>query len=163
MELLKRFDVQSIPTLVLLDQNNKIITSEGVDQLRDDPTGAGFPWIPKPVEVLTPAHLPALNESVCCVYFLADNTAAGVQTAEDKMIGPAMQEFAKDDPKIKFLIADPGSDLGGKILTVLKKTGASFPMLAMLQLPQFAIAESPDDVEAFVQLWKADGATISSL
>ena len=48
------FQVRGIPTLVILDADGSVITTDGREAVTEDPTGAAFPWKPKPLsEVLT--------------------------------------------------------------------------------------------------------------
>merc|ERR1711977_83931 len=46
--LSKKFKVQGIPTLVILDAEANIITTDGRSKVAGDPKGEGFPWRPKP-------------------------------------------------------------------------------------------------------------------
>jgi len=46
--LSKKFKVQGIPTLVLLDAEGNIITADGRSKIASDPQGAQFPWKPRP-------------------------------------------------------------------------------------------------------------------
>jgi len=56
--LSKRFKVQGIPTVVILDADGKVITKDGRSAIAGDPTGAEFPWRPKPLpEILAGAKL----------------------------------------------------------------------------------------------------------
>merc|ERR1711939_876563 len=50
-KLSDHFGVQGIPTLVILDENLKVITDEATGPIRSDPDTAhnDFPWTPKPV------------------------------------------------------------------------------------------------------------------
>ena len=45
-DLSKKFKVQGIPTLVVLDQNGKLITDAGVENVMSDPSAEEFPWTP---------------------------------------------------------------------------------------------------------------------
>merc|ERR1711975_163861 len=44
--LSKKFKVQGIPTLVIVDKEGKTITTDGRSAVTEDPTGENFPWIP---------------------------------------------------------------------------------------------------------------------
>jgi len=44
--LSKKFKVQGIPTLVIVDKQGKTITTDGRSAVTEDPTGENFPWIP---------------------------------------------------------------------------------------------------------------------
>ena len=50
--LSSRFQVKGIPTLVLLDADGNVITRKASNYLRKDPSGAGFPFPPKPYDTL---------------------------------------------------------------------------------------------------------------
>ncbi|CAK0837848.1 unnamed protein product [Prorocentrum cordatum] len=57
-KLSKRFKVRGIPSLVILDSDGKVTTTEGRAAVSDDPTGAELPWRPRPVkELLAEAKL----------------------------------------------------------------------------------------------------------
>jgi len=45
--LSKRFKVNGIPTLIILDAEGKVITKEGRDAVSSDPIGEDFPWTPR--------------------------------------------------------------------------------------------------------------------
>ena len=49
------FDVEGIHTLVVLDESNRVITTNGHAAVGADPEGKEFPWRPKPLEMLTDA------------------------------------------------------------------------------------------------------------
>ena len=44
-DLIERFEVRGIPTLVLFNADKKLITVKGVEAVRADPKGAQFPWL----------------------------------------------------------------------------------------------------------------------
>jgi nucleoredoxin len=44
--LSQRFQIQGIPSLVILDQDGKVITDDGRSAVTNDPTGKNFPWRP---------------------------------------------------------------------------------------------------------------------
>merc|ERR1712205_97077 len=62
--LSKLFEVEGIPTLVIIGPDGKTITTEGTSAVGADAAGAEFPWKPKPVEDLNanPGHL---NDEPC--------------------------------------------------------------------------------------------------
>jgi len=52
-KLNKKFKVQGIPSLVILDKSGEVITIDGRTKVSSDPTGQAFPWKPKPfIEVI---------------------------------------------------------------------------------------------------------------
>lgn len=44
----KKFKVQGIPSLVILDMNGQVISKDGRSKVMSDPEGKSFPWRPKP-------------------------------------------------------------------------------------------------------------------
>merc|ERR1711988_1502922 len=44
--LSKKFKVQGIPTLVIVDKEGATITTDGRSAIAEDPQGANFPWMP---------------------------------------------------------------------------------------------------------------------
>ena len=46
--------IRGIPSLIIVDGDGKVVTKEGRSEVMNDPTGEGFPYIPKsPKELLT--------------------------------------------------------------------------------------------------------------
>lgn len=49
-----KFGIRGIPSLIIVDGDGKVVTKEGRSEVMNDPTGEGFPYIPKsPKELLT--------------------------------------------------------------------------------------------------------------
>jgi len=56
--LSKKFKVNGIPSIIILDADGKVITKDGRQALSEDPTGQEFPWKPKTLqEVLNGAKI----------------------------------------------------------------------------------------------------------
>lgn len=73
-KLSKKFKVNGIPTLVVLDEEGNTITSDGREALSEDPSGESFPWKPPTLE-------DALGEEV----MQADGDAREVQEIRDEV------------------------------------------------------------------------------
>mmetsp|Transcript_37731 Transcript_37731/g.48850 ORF Transcript_37731/g.48850 Transcript_37731/m.48850 type:complete len:337 (+) Transcript_37731:377-1387(+) len=56
-ELSKKYKVQGIPTLVLIDETGKTITLDGRSAVTNDPQGNNFPWTPKTLAELLEGDL----------------------------------------------------------------------------------------------------------
>ena len=54
-KLSEAFDVSGIPTLVVLDEGDRVITKNGRAAIAADPEGVDFPWRPLPLELLSDA------------------------------------------------------------------------------------------------------------
>merc|ERR1712188_26852 len=52
-QLSNLFGVRGIPSFVLIDKDGSVITKDGRAAVSADPTGAEFPWYPKPVSNLS--------------------------------------------------------------------------------------------------------------
>jgi nucleoredoxin len=73
-ELSSAFDVEGIPTFVILDgATGKVINANGRAAIMGDPAGDEFPWKPKPVNELGPSTASALNERPVLVAVLPDD------------------------------------------------------------------------------------------
>jgi len=55
--LSKKFKVQGIPTLVIVDKDGNTITTDGRSEVMSDPTGENFPWVPPTFEEVMPKTL----------------------------------------------------------------------------------------------------------
>jgi nucleoredoxin len=76
-DLSKLFDVEGIPTFVIIDADGKVINSDGRSAVSADPEGLEFPWKPKPVnDIENPTNL---NDQPC-LCLLMD----GAQDAAEK-------------------------------------------------------------------------------
>lgn len=62
-----------IPTLVIVDENRKPITTQGRGAVNGDPDGKEFPWYPKPLNKLTGATASQINDSPSLVLFTGKN------------------------------------------------------------------------------------------
>jgi len=74
-QLENTFDVEGIPSLVLIDlaastdDKVKVINDDGVTAVMDDPDGINFPFLPKPLLRLDGSSLSNLNKLPSFIYF----------------------------------------------------------------------------------------------
>lgn len=72
-KITKHFNVKGIPTLLLLDENDELITPDGRTVISKDRDGNNFPW-PTPVfEVLSESNANHLNDAACLILFTDGN------------------------------------------------------------------------------------------
>ncbi|KAG0713210.1 Nucleoredoxin [Chionoecetes opilio] len=95
-ELAGSLEVKGIPTLVVLDPDNTVITAEGRSQFSDDPTLERFPWRPQSVEVLGERYTARLQESPCLVLF-TDGDTTELQFGRDVLL-PVAEEYLLEHP-----------------------------------------------------------------
>jgi len=139
-ELSNHFGVEGIPSLVILDKDGSVITNEGRDAISSDPTGAEFPWYPKPVGTVV-QNVSIVNEVPTVIAFCEGNAEA-CKAAEAAMtpLGTSFKEKAKaageEDPEFAFLVA---TEAGGVAAKIRAMTGlpeeATTPKLMLLDIP----------------------------
>ncbi|GFR31757.1 nucleoredoxin [Trichonephila clavata] len=140
-ELAHLYGVGGIPCLVILDENNSIITKEGRMEVNEDPEGEEFPWRPKLVDELGSKHVSKLNEEPCLVYFticedkeleLAHFALLPVAEEYQARIKRASAEETKI-PKLNFFYAGD-ADICDSVRDIIG-FGDDFPLLVILDIP----------------------------
>jgi len=180
-ELSNLFGVRGIPSLVIVDTDGSIINAEGRAAISGDPTGAEFPWHPKPVPNLKggPGNI---NEVPTILAFCETSAAAVQKEIEDAMVPLAKRykEEAKTkgetDPDLAFMIVTTSEGLGNKIrgmlgLGELSATApAAPPKLMLVDIPDNGgFYEGPEGdittavVDKFVSDYKAKVLTRKQL
>jgi hypothetical protein len=61
--------LSGIPTLVILDEEDRVITKKGRMELMRDPEGEDFPWLPRPLNELNEYVAHQLNVGSCLILF----------------------------------------------------------------------------------------------
>lgn len=78
-KLSKKWKVQGIPTLVILDNHAQTITTKARENVTEDPTASDFPWRPKSLwEVLAGDLITHDGKKVDAVSHLKETTAFGI-------------------------------------------------------------------------------------
>ncbi|XP_074640399.1 nucleoredoxin-like [Tubulanus polymorphus] len=100
------FEISGIPSLIVLDENDKVITESGRSMVDYDPEAKLFPWRPQPIEPLdSSAAANTVNNETCVVYF-TDGTDDGIGQAKAAMKDIAREQLAKgDEQELYFLYA----------------------------------------------------------
>jgi len=93
-ELSALFEVSGIPHLVILDENDKVITDNGRSAVGADPQGENFPWHPQPLEELSESTAQVVNEYPCLIAF-TDGSQEKIEHAKKIMKPHAEKEHAK--------------------------------------------------------------------
>mmetsp|Transcript_22632 Transcript_22632/g.49548 ORF Transcript_22632/g.49548 Transcript_22632/m.49548 type:complete len:469 (+) Transcript_22632:243-1649(+) len=103
------FNVEGIPTLVVVDADLSTINDKARGAVGSDPKGENFPWRPKPVEALGGDTVEALNSEPLALLVLRDlDDKAAAARAE-----AVMQETAAKSKAAAKGGADPASFLWG--------------------------------------------------
>jgi len=145
------FGVEGIPSLVLLDKDGSVIDKEGRDAISGDPTGADFPWHPKPVSTVAKG-VSVVNETPTVIAF-CEGDAEACKAAEVAMtpLGIRFREAAKaaeEDPEFAFLVATESGGVGTRIRAMMG-----------LPLPPLAKHEHPVEKVPNANGWGCDGCS----
>jgi nucleoredoxin len=98
------FEVEGIPTLVLLDPSGKVLSTELRGAVEEDPAALEFPWPRKAVESLQGA-VGSINE-VPTLVFITDGSDAQVAAAKAALQPAADTELARaDGGRLRFAVA----------------------------------------------------------
>lgn len=111
----EHFQVEGIPTLVLLDgTTGEVITKNGRAAVGMDPTGKDFPWIPKPCNELNGMSVQDINEVAAVLLWAGAGDSKAQTDAIDALKAVAAKTWAKfkaagQMPSLNFLYgkADP--------------------------------------------------------
>ncbi|KAG2426987.1 hypothetical protein HXX76_012771 [Chlamydomonas incerta] len=117
-ELNMRFEVEGIPTLVVLDEEFKVITTEGTAAVASDAECARFPWRPQPLEPLSPFTAPRINSGpvLLLIVDMADDAAAEA-FAKQALLGVATAtKAAPGGEDWGFLWARRGNEIAQSVL-----------------------------------------------
>jgi len=151
-QLSDMFGVKGIPSFVIIDKDGSVITKDGRSAVSGDPTGAEFPWYPKPVSNLK-AGPGSIQEIPTVIAFCETSDAATKAAVEAAMepIAKKLKEEAKskgdEDPTVAFMIATESSGLAPRLRDMLKlealpsEAGAEAKVLP----PKLMLIDIPDN------------------
>lgn len=157
------FGVEGIPTLVLLDENMKVITDEATGPIRSDPDTAhnDFPWMPKPVNEIdenpsgideAPALVVLQNKigedkrkaNLAVISEIADEASknAASDDAEDEKENIFAAEPAKP---FKFFLSSKDGQLGDRVRSECKVPDDDKVHVVLMDIPAGGAYYSWDD------------------
>jgi nucleoredoxin len=138
-QLSNLFGVRGIPSVVIIDKDGSVISKEGRAAIGGDPTGAEFPWYPKPVFNFKDGP-GSLNESPTLVALCEACDASSKKAAEAALepIAIKYKDEAKakgeEDPAVAFGIATEAEGIAGQIRKMTGLAGAEEAKQAKLML-----------------------------
>jgi hypothetical protein len=111
--------VETIPSLTLLDSDGSVLTHKAADLLRKDPSGADWPYRPRPIEQVSDADAAIINSARCCVCFV-DSREEQRALAEKVLLAAAEAEFRKPsaDRCLFFFLADASDSFVQRLMEV---------------------------------------------
>ena len=152
-ELSSFFEVDGIPTLIVLDENRKVITTEGRGAVGSDPEGAEFPWKPKAVNALDDAA-GSVIDSFPFLVAETDGSPEEIEAARAALAPTADPEFAREKARLKFFVlADPEEMIYEAIRRFAKLGNEKLYIIATENRKKYVAASqaiTADNVTAFV-------------
>lgn len=133
------FEVEGIPTLVLVSPEGKVISTDLRSVLEDDTnTPADFPWPRKAVTSLS-SGVGSINDEPMLV-ILTDGSDAQVAAANAALTPAADAELARGDAaRLRFAVSGASSgdtSMRDRLLGLIGKTGgATFPLAILFVVP----------------------------
>jgi nucleoredoxin len=129
--LSKAFDVNGIPSLVILNPDGTVVTTEGRSRVEKDPCGQDFPegWLPQPFNDVNddPSDL---NEEQCVIAIGgAENMCAAMKQVAEEYYAAAGKNM--DAMPVRFFTAPAG----GITDQLRKLTGVDGDKLILLDIP----------------------------
>ncbi|KAH0564652.1 hypothetical protein KQX54_013281 [Cotesia glomerata] len=152
-------DVQAIPTLVILDPRDNIITLEGRAELLEDPEGLNFPWTTRLVNILTEKYATSLHDAPAIILFVAsEGEDCEIQFGESVLL-PAAETYRRDRPDYDPNYDDPDDTLQfyialdcetSDILREFVGLDDAVPLLTAIDIPRGVYAVMEDGAEITV-------------
>jgi len=106
-KLSTRFEVEGIPTFVLLDaKTGAIINSNGCSAVGSDPEGLQFPWVPPAIGDMS-MGVDGINESACLCLML-EGLPKEAQTELVAKLTPVAEASLKSKQEVLFFAATSG-------------------------------------------------------
>jgi len=139
------FEVEGIPTLVILDPEGNVVTANGRMAVGADPDGAEFPWVPKPCNELTGASGSSLNDSAVIIAFTSgEDSDVAAAKAVLEPIAQAEAEAAKaaGDDQVFFMYT--ANDDMIDMVRDFARLKDTTPQLVLLDIPNQAKAVAKD-------------------
>jgi len=144
-QLSNLFGVEGIPSFVIIDKDGSVITKDGRSAVTGDPTGAEFPWYPKPVADLKNGP-GSLNEVTTLMVF-CETSDGSTKKAIEETLTPIAKEYiekakaaGEEDPEIVVMIVTSAEGLSGRIrsmvsLPAVEEASKLAPKLMLLDIP----------------------------
>jgi nucleoredoxin len=145
-ELNAMYEIEGIPTLVIVDPDGNVVTTKGRAGVESDPAGKDFPYHPSPIEDLSvspEAYGFDINEKPSFILFMeaADD---GDQSDAKEALLPFAKELAEEKakslagPDMLFFTCFGPNEIGGKVRSLMGMETAeqsTNPQMAILDIP----------------------------
>ena len=144
--LSKHYNVEGIPTLVMLDSNFNSINEEARGSVSSDPDGKKFPWSPPPVEIF-PAGVDKLNDSPSFIALLETLDDGGQEEALAILETVALEAKASG-LEMCFMVSRGGDPITPQIRKLTNKvTPKDGPEIVILDIGDDGAYYAPEDID----------------
>jgi len=133
--LSKHFGVEGIPTFVILDEEGKVITTDGRSSVSGDPEGKEFPWRPKPLNDLTKGP-GAINDMPSLILFSKDDEL--ISAIEKTATSHWEAKGGGENAEFCFFFSKSAEGIAERVLQLCKvadKVTFNKPFLLLLDIP----------------------------
>lgn len=119
-ELSRYFEVQGIPSFVMLSPELKVIDKNARGTVGADPEGKDFPWYPKPVTEIEAC--PTINDvaTVCLMMEGCDQSVHGEMEELLLKVSKEVRASLKEEEEINFCLAKQTDGLGERVRELCK-------------------------------------------
>jgi len=171
-DLSSRFDVEGIPTFVIVDDTpeRKLVNASARSAVSQDPEGASFPWVPAPLKIL-PDGVDDINEEACFIALL-EQCDDDDQEDAIKVLNAVAAEFKEKGDDLVFMCAKGGDPISPQIRKLTSIKPKPTAQLLILDIPDDGGFHEPVDeitnitedvVRKFVADYKAKATTRKQL
>mmetsp|Transcript_654 Transcript_654/g.1739 ORF Transcript_654/g.1739 Transcript_654/m.1739 type:complete len:231 (-) Transcript_654:76-768(-) len=138
------FRIEKVPSMVVIDPDGNVVTTEGVEIVNKDTDGDCFPWTPKPLydlSTLEPEILGEMNDTVTCVLLCEGCDEATKAAMAEAMLPVAEEAFCAAkmsgcEAGMLFFTATETSDVVYQLrLSCELNEPTSTPQLVILDIP----------------------------
>jgi len=136
--------VEGIPTLVILDEELKVVNADGRSAVSSDPEGAELPWYPKPVKDLKDG--PGDINEVPTLLVLCETSEQEEQKRLQQDLEPLAKKYIEkqkamdEDLEVAFMIGTAAEGVATRIRELLELPSVNGAKLA----PRMALLDIPD-------------------
>ncbi|XP_037083752.1 nucleoredoxin-like [Pollicipes pollicipes] len=159
-ELAERFGVQGIPSLLVLDQHDRLVCRNARAHVAEDPLAQAFPWQPALVQELAESHRHLLDEPLLVLF--VDAEPEEVRFAREVLTpaAEATQKYRTDQADLIRFFIGTESEVAEQVRETAGVDDA-VPQLVIIDLSlghrfglEEGVALTPDRVAEFVERWR---------
>ncbi|VDP11666.1 unnamed protein product [Soboliphyme baturini] len=148
----RTFCIREIPCLLILDENNQIITRHGRCEALCDQLGKEFPWYPRSVIELNQNTCYRLRQDVCLILF-TEGTSEDLSFAQNALLPIAEDHFVDGyEPDLVFFYAGE-SPVCERALDTLGLSDVPLPLICIIDpfSASLFICEHPNVSEEIIR------------